>query len=184
MTFHNEWIPLSSEQVQEPSLETHRSRYRWRKDGNNKKQYMKSLKPPPLEITTSYPFRFEASSIVPQLTSYSSAFSNYNLHKKFIESNQSPLIGTIEQPKLFSELRHDFDKMNNHRANYEVTELIPAESNINTIISIPDDNMLVLSNEGPTTEEPIKQTYVKVKSTQRPRNPRNRGRVNYRASMK
>lgn len=178
--FQNEWTPLSSEQLLLGSQETYIERHKKKRDG--RKRYLASLKPPPIELTTSYPFQYESSPIFPQLISYPNTFSNYNLNKKIIESNQSPLIGTIEHPIIqFSELTDNYNTLKNHHTSYEVTELIPSDSNTDTFISVPDDNTSDESVEEATTKS---NKYIKeqIKSTQRP--IRSRGRVTFRGQNK
>ncbi|XP_018567737.1 uncharacterized protein LOC108908252 [Anoplophora glabripennis] len=178
--FQNEWTPLSSEQILLSSLEAYKERHKKKRDG--RKTHLTSLKPPPIDFTTSYPLQFESSSVFPQLIGYPDAFSNFDLSKKTIESNQSPLIGTIEQPNVqFPEFKDNYNKLKNHRSSYEVTELTPSDTNINTLISVPDDSIPQDSIEEVTTKA-SKHQNEEMKSTQRP--VRGRGRMTFRGQTK
>ncbi|KAJ8919884.1 hypothetical protein NQ315_006413 [Exocentrus adspersus] len=177
--FQNEWTPMNSEQLfSQDSHETFTRHNKKKRD--YKKSYLSSLKPPPVDLTTSFPFQF--TSTFPQFIQYSNAFSNFDLNKKVMESNQSPLIGTIEHPQVeFSQLK-DFNSLGNHRASYEVTELTPAGSNTNTFIAVPDDMDAESSNKEEATTKTSKPKTEEVKSTQRP--VRGRGRAAYRGQKK
>ncbi|KAJ8945948.1 hypothetical protein NQ318_016776 [Aromia moschata] len=133
---HGNWIPLSSEHMlQSTSPEEYRTGRKKKKDSRHRKNYVQSLKPPPLEITSSYPLQFDAVSLFPhQLTGFSNPFANWNYNQKVFQSNP-PLIGTIEQPQLQMD---GTGRLKNQRTSYEDQDLMPEASNVKTVINVPD----------------------------------------------